>query len=105
MAVCNFPNDPNYVPQLSDVGDCVVGIIKSFVAVASVAVLITFLWGIFKYITSRGDKEGVASAQATITYAMIGLGIVAVSFAIMTFIDQSLLGGTGFLLDFNIPTI
>lgn len=101
MAVCVI-GDP---PTLDQLGDCFVGIIKSFVAVASVAVLITFLWGIFKYITSRGDKEGVASAQATITYAMIGLVIVAVSFAIMAFIDSSLLSGTGFLLKFEIPTI
>lgn len=99
MAVCTI-SDP---PQLSQLGDCFVGIIKLFVAVAGVAVVVTFLIGIFKYITSRGDKEGLTSAQSTITYAVIGLVIVATSFAIITIIDRTLLSGTGTLLNFEIP--
>lgn len=101
MAICAI-TDP---PELTQLGDCFVGIIKIFVAVAGVAVVITFLIGVFKYITSRGDKEGLAGAQSTLTYAIIGLVIVATSFAVITLIDRTLLGGTGVLLNFQIPTV
>lgn len=101
MALCTI-SDP---PQLNQLGDCFSGIIKIFVAMAGVVVVITFLIGAFKYVISRGDKAGLESAQSTITYALIGLVIVALSFGIITLIDRSLLGGTGVLLNFEIPTI
>ena len=100
MAICTI-GDP---PALNQLGDCFVGIIKIFISAAGVAVVVTFLLGAFKYITSRGDEEGLASAQATLTYAIIGLVVVAISFAIINLLDDAFLSGTGGLLNFEIPT-
>ena len=53
--------------------------------VASVAVLIIVLAG-FKYITSSGDAQGVAAARKAIVYALVGLVVCALAWAIVTFV-------------------
>lgn len=50
---------------------------------ASIAVVLYFLWGAFDFIISQGDKEKIASARRKMTYALIGLAILALSFALM----------------------
>lgn len=57
--------------------DCFPTIIQNlvnifFVAAVVVAFILILVSGV-KFITSRGDKEAVASAQKTLTFAIIGL--------------------------------
>jgi len=109
MAVCTIGGidaaGKEIVPTLDQLGPCFSGIIKAVVGLGGVAVVITFLLGAFQYVTSRGDEKAIMAAQATLTYAMIGLVIIAVSFGIMTFLDSTILSGSGTLLNFEIPTI
>jgi hypothetical protein len=50
----------------------------------SVALLIIVLAG-FKYVTSSGDPQGVASARKSIIYALVGFVVCAASWSIVTF--------------------
>lgn len=49
---------------------------------ALVLVLIYLVWGGIQWITSGGDKAGTEAARGKITGAIVGIIIVAVSFAI-----------------------
>ena len=65
-------------------------------SIATLAVTIYFLVGAFKYLTSAGDKEAVASARGMITHAIIGFVILMFAFLIFQFLLSSLFGLTGF---------
>lgn len=55
---------------------------------AGVAVFIMFLVGGFKYLTSGGDPKAVEEAQKTLTFAIGGLILIALSFLILVFIKN-----------------
>lgn len=59
----------------------------AFSFAGSVAAIVIILGGI-KFIRSRGNPEGIKSAQQTITYGLIGLFIVISVFIIVTFIQN-----------------
>lgn len=65
-------------------GTKVVGIIVNtlmfLTGIASVAMII---WGGFRYVTSAGNAASVATAKNTIIYAVIGLVVAIVSYAIV----------------------
>ena len=57
--------------------------------VLAVAALLTFaflIWGAFKWITSGGDKGKTEDARSTMISAVIGLIIVAASYAILSLV-------------------
>ena len=56
-----------------------------YFAVAAVAVIIIIVAGI-QYMTSQGEPEKTKKAQATITYAVIGLVIASAAAAIIGFV-------------------
>lgn len=58
--------------------------------IASVAVLIYFLLGSIKFITSAGDKDKVASGRNMITHAFIGLLLLVVAFILIQFVPEFL---------------
>jgi hypothetical protein len=70
--------------------------ISLFFVVAGIGVVIMFLWGAVDWILSGGDKEKVAGARKKITNALIGLFVLAITFAVMIVIGQ--------LLNINILT-
>jgi len=59
-----------------------VAIIGGFLA------FIAFIIGGFKYITARGDPKAVAGAQATLTWAIIGLVLIIVAWLVLVFIQN-----------------
>jgi hypothetical protein len=60
-----------------------VNIISAIVGVVAVIMIIV---GGFKYITSGGDQQKIASAKSTLLYAIIGLVIVALAQVIVHFV-------------------
>jgi len=50
--------------------------------------LIMVIVGGFKYITSQGDPKAISSARNTITWAIIGLVFVIISWLILVFIGK-----------------
>lgn len=66
------------------------GVIKILLLVAFVLSFIYLLLGGISWITSGGDREALASAKKKVTYAVLGLVLVLLSFALLGII------GTGF---------
>lgn len=58
---------------------------------AAVVLFIMFLLGGFRYLTSAGNPKNLESAKNTLTYAIAGLVVLALSFLILVFI-QTLTG-------------
>ncbi len=70
--------------------------------IASILAFFFLVLGGIQWITSGGDKAGLEAARNRIMHAVIGLILVAASWAIMTFVFQWL--GISFPT-FSIPTI
>jgi len=62
------------------------------IVVGIVAVVMIILAG-FRYVTSGGKQESIASAKNTIMYAIVGLIIVALAQTIARFVLQKSTGG------------
>ena len=62
-------------------------------AVGVISVVMLIVGGI-KYATSAGDSNKVTSAKNTIMYAIIGLAVAVLAFAIVGFVTDTLNGGT-----------
>lgn len=69
--------------------DRVVGL---FFTAAAVAFILMFIWGAVQMILSGGDKEAIAKARAKITWSIIGVALLGLSY----FIFQLLQAVTGF---------
>jgi len=70
--------------------------------VAGVVAFLYLIWGGVQWITSGGDKAGVAQAREKITAAVIGLAIVLLSWAIMALVGQFF--GLNFF-NFQVPNL
>ena len=55
---------------------------------AALAFVIMFLWGAVQMITSAGDKEAIAKARGKITWAIIGIFLMALSYFIFEVIQD-----------------
>lgn len=66
-------------------------LINAILILAGVIALFMLIAGGIRFITSSGEKEAVESARKMITYAIIGLVIILLSFGIVNILG-SLLG-------------
>jgi hypothetical protein len=76
------------VPRIKDFESIFERIVTIALGFAGVAVFIMFLIGGFKYLTSGGDPKAVEEAQKTLTYAVGGLILIALSFLILVFLSK-----------------
>lgn len=63
-----------------------------------IAVFIAFyflIWGALQYMMAQGKKEELAKARDRITWALVGLILVTLSFLIAKFISESFAPGHG----------
>lgn len=65
-----------------------VNIVNLLIILAIILAFFFLIWGGIKWITSAGDKQGLANAKGTITYALIGLVLAFLSLAILAFITN-----------------
>lgn len=73
--------------NFTDIGALISSIVSLGLIVAALLVFLYLVWGGIQWITSGGDKAGVESARNRITAALIGLVIVAASYAIIRLIE------------------
>ncbi len=66
--------------------------IRLFLFASALAVLAYLLWGTFDWIVSGGDKEKVSKAQQRMTYAVFGMVIIIVVFAVFGVLAGDILG-------------
>ena len=62
-------------------------------AIGAIAVIM-IVWGGIKFATSAGDSNKVTAAKNTILYAVIGLAVAVLAFAIVNFVVSHLTDGT-----------
>lgn len=84
---CNF-NDTANPTSLACVPLFLSNIINAAAILAGVASIFFIVWAGTRYITSGGDPEKVAKARGTITFAIIGLVIILLSFLIIKIFTQ-----------------
>lgn len=57
--------------------------------VGAVSVIMVIIGGL-RYVISRGDAKAVTDAKNTILYAVIGVGVSVVAYAVVQFVTSSL---------------
>lgn len=72
----------------SNISDFINAVIRLAFILALVIVLVMMIWGAVQWIFSGGEKEAVASARDRIIHALIGLAILAVTFALVVIAGQ-----------------
>lgn len=104
-SVCNQDNVSEEVKKANgcsgtstELSDVIVGIINGVVVVLGIVAAIFVVVGGVNYMTSQGDPGKLQKAKNTILYALIGLVIAALAFAIVNFVVVNILkdnGGSG----------
>ena len=92
--------------KFSDIGQMVTRLIPVALSVGAVMTLAYLIWGGIDLIVSQGDKQNNESARDKMTYAIIGLAILASVWAgwhlLLKFMGIGELGDTK--VEFSIPT-
>ncbi|MBI4036545.1 hypothetical protein HY386_01530 [Candidatus Daviesbacteria bacterium] len=76
--------------KFSDLGSFISGLYEIVFYLAIFLAFFWLVWGAFQYIVAGGNKENLAKASARITWAIVGLLLVAVAFLIAQFVGQVL---------------
>lgn len=75
-------------------------IVVGFMIATAVVVLFMLIIGSIRYILSGGDKQKVDQAKKTITYAIIGIALVFLSFVILRVVSS--ITGNNEIIDSNL---
>jgi len=73
--------------KITEVGALISSIIQVAFIIAGILVFAFLVWGGIEWITSGGDKTKTELARNRITNALVGLAIVAASYAVMRLIS------------------
>jgi hypothetical protein len=74
--------------EIGDIVGIIQNIIKFLAPAAAIAFFIMVVVGGFKFLTSGGDPKAAASARSTLTFAILGVILVVVSWLILLLINQ-----------------
>ena len=69
-------------------GELLSFIVRLFFVIAGIAALFFLLWGALSWVTSGGDKEGVAEARGRIVAALVGVLVIITTLTIMWSLEQ-----------------
>lgn len=81
---------PTSLPGTADFGALLTSVINWFLTLVGLIAVIMLIIGGFRYLTSGGNQEAVEKAKNTILYAIIGIVIVILSYAIVATITGAL---------------
>lgn len=76
-------------------GSLIKKIINTMLYAIGILSVIMLIFGGFRYVVSGGNKEAVSAAKNTILYAIIGLLIAIFAYAIIGFVLETIVGGSG----------
>lgn len=74
-----------------NINDTIIDVINFLLGAGSVVFLVVFLYGAFLWLSSAGDKANFERARNTMTYAGIGVALLACTFAAFQIITAFLL--------------
>jgi hypothetical protein len=63
---------------------------QGLIGVSGALALVMFIYGGFQWMTAQGDKNKIQTAQNTLTWSLLGLGAVFLSYAALRFILENL---------------
>jgi len=87
--VCSDPADPSTcIATIKGFEWIFYNVVSVILGLAGIALFIMLIIGGFKYLTSAGNPENAQSAQKTITYALMGLVLIALAYLILVFIES-----------------
>lgn len=78
----------------STIGDVFVYVIKIALAIAFAVAVVFVIYGGYLYITSGGNEEQATTGRRTVTYAVIGIIIIILSFVIISVIANTVQSGS-----------
>lgn len=78
----------NPVAQFSDIGKLLNQILPTIMLAASLVFLAILLYGAFSYVTSSGEQEKIQKSRKTITYSMVGLVLIFLSYLIVQIVSM-----------------
>ncbi len=73
----------------TNIGDAIQGVVNALLFALGAAAVIMIVIGGFKFVTANGNAETIKSAKNTILYAVIGLIVALMAYAIVNFIVRS----------------
>ena len=73
--------------KLSDLEGVFEGVVTSVLALAGIVLFIMLVMGGFRYITAGSDPKNAEAAKNTLTYAIIGIVFIALSFLFLQLIS------------------
>ena len=88
-------------PSLGCLAQIIPNVINYLFMFLGAVAVIFLLFGALKFVISRGDPKALQSARGTMTYAVIGLVVILLSFAIIQIITN-LLGLPSILNNFSL---
>jgi len=86
--------------KISDLQSIFTSLVAAIIPLAGIVLFIMLIIGGFQYITSGGDPKKAGAARNTLTFAILGLVLVAMGYLILVVIAQ-FTGVTG-ILNFEI---
>lgn len=86
--------------QLSDLEQIFQSLLGAIIPLAGIVLFVMLIWGGFQFITSGGDPKKAGAARNTLTYAILGLVLVALAYLFIVVISQ--FTGATQILEFNI---
>lgn len=76
------------IATIKDLEGIFANVVSVALGFAGILLFVLLLSGGFKYITSGGDPKATEGAQKTITYAILGLVLLLVSYLILVLIKM-----------------
>lgn len=86
-------NSDSAVCAQDDMSDFILNIVNTLLYFVGALSVIFIIWAGFKYVTSSGNPENVKSAKSTLTYAVIGLIVASLAYAIANTVVSTVKGG------------
>jgi len=102
IAIASMPNmvfaqygleptvQPTNLPITNDFGSLLTYIINWFLSLVGLIAVLMLIFGGFRYLVSGGNDESTTKAKNTIMYAIIGIVVVILSYAIVSTITWAL---------------
>lgn len=86
---CIIDKNGNQVATLDCIAPIVANVIFWLLVFAGIVALVLIIYSGIKFITSTGDQKQVEGARKILTYAISGLILILLSFAIIRFIAET----------------
>lgn len=88
-----YMNTPPAGIQNTSLAGIIMNITNYVLGFITIVAVLMLIWGGIQYLTAAGDEAGVEGAKHTITYAIIGLVVVGIAYAIVTVVVNVFIRG------------